>query len=63
MKRLRPVFLLVLGLGVLHCTPDRKPELHQPRAEKCLDPGDPAYDMNLGEPKCPNPPLKDPSGE
>ncbi|HYX34148.1 MAG TPA: hypothetical protein VE954_13670 [Oligoflexus sp.] len=55
MKMMRAVFLLSIGIGVQNCTPERKPELHKSRAATCLHPGDPAYDMNLGEPKCPNP--------
>jgi hypothetical protein len=52
----------VLLLGVTQCVPrDVDVPPHQVRAAECLDPRDPAYDMNLGEPKCPNPRIKDQS--
>ncbi|WP_141735700.1 hypothetical protein [Oligoflexus tunisiensis] len=61
MKSLRSVLLLSLGFSMQHCTDVPPSERHQTRAQECLPPGDPAYDMNLGEPKCPNPPLTDPN--
>ncbi len=62
MKKLRPVLWMALGLGLLACTGNKHPDAHKPRAETCMEPGNPAYDMNNGEPKCPNPPLTDPNG-
>lgn len=61
MKTLRPVLWMAFGLGLVACTGSKNPDAHKPRAETCMDPGDPAYDMTSGEPKCPNPPLKDPN--
>jgi hypothetical protein len=61
MKRLCPVLLLAISFSMVHCSRVPQSDRHKTRAETCLPPGDPAYDMVQGEPKCPNPPLTDPN--